>query len=194
MNPQAVRTATEADREAVLDTFVLSFGADPCARYLLPKPQDYLAGWRRFVMGLGGRALDHRTAFVTPDSAAAAFWLPPGVESDADALGALIESAVADEKKAVLGQVVEKMAEFHPHEPHWYLAVVGADPSRQGQGLGSALIKEGLRQCDEQGLPAYLESSNPRNIALYERHGFEVIGVIQPDDFPGLYPMLRAAC
>lgn len=193
MNPHDVRTATQAEREAALDTFVLAFGSDPCARYVWPNPRDYMAGWRGFAMGLGGRGLDHGSAFVTPDCAAAAFWLPPGVESDGDALGALIENSVPDEKKAVLGQVVEQMAEFHPHEPHWYLAVVGADPSRQGQGLGSVLIKQGLRKCDEQGLPAYLESSNPRNIPLYERHGFEVIGVIRPGDFPGLYPMFRPA-
>jgi GNAT superfamily N-acetyltransferase len=193
MNPQDVRTATQADREAVLDTFVLSFGADPCARYVLPKPQDYMAGWRGFAMGLGGRALDHGAAFVTADGAAAAFWLPPGVEPDGDALGAVIEQLVADEQKAVLAQVIEQMAQFHPHEPHWYLALLGADPSRQGRGLGSTLLKEGLRKCDEQGLPAYPESSNPRNIPLYERHGFEVIGAIRPDDFPGLYPMFRPA-
>ena len=42
-------------------------------------------------------------------------------------------------------------------------------------GLGSALIKHGLRQCDAQGLPAYLESSHPRNVPLYERHGFRVV-------------------
>jgi ribosomal protein S18 acetylase RimI-like enzyme len=193
MTPQDMRTATQADRESILDTFVLSFAADPCARYLWPKPRDYIAGWRRFAMGLGGRALDHDAAFVTEDGAAAAFWLPPGVESDSDTLGALIEEAVAEEKRAVLGQVVEQMAQFHPHDPHWYLALVGADPARQGEGLGSALIKQGLKACDEQGLPAYLESSNPRNIPLYERHGFEVVATIQPDDFPGLYPMYRPA-
>jgi GNAT superfamily N-acetyltransferase len=144
-------------------------------------------------MALGGPALDHGGAFVTEDGAAAAFWLPPGVESDGDMIGALIAEAIAEERRAVVGQVAEQMAHHHPHEPHWYLAVVGADPAHQGEGLGSALIKRGLKACDEQGLPAYLESSNPRNIPLYERHGFEVIAAIQPDGFPGLYPMYRAA-
>ena len=51
----------------------------------------------------------------------------------------------------------------------------------------------GVRECDAQGLPAYLESSHPRNVPLYERHGFEVMGVIQPGDFPPLIPMLRPA-
>jgi hypothetical protein len=40
-------------------------------------------------------------------------------------------------------------------------------------------------------LPAYLESSNPRNISLYERHGFEIIGLIQAGGSPTLTPMLR---
>jgi hypothetical protein len=46
---------------------------------------------------------------------------------------------------------------------------------------------------DETGLPAYLESSNPRNIPLYERFGFELLGVIQGGDFPPITPMLRSA-
>jgi ribosomal protein S18 acetylase RimI-like enzyme len=193
MNPQDVRTASADEGDQLVDTFVLSFGGDPCARYLFPKAKAFISGWRTFAMAMGGRSLDHGTAFVTADGAAAAFWLPPGVESDSEALGALMMSSAAPERLPVLGEVAELMTRHHPQEPHWYLALVGADPCRQGEGLGSALIKEGLRRCDEQGLPAYLESSHPRNIPLYERHGFEVIAEVKPADFPGLYPMYRPA-
>lgn len=85
------------------------------------------------------------------------------------------------------------MAAFHPEEPHWYLAMIGVDPSRQGRGLGSALLKAALRVVDEAGAPAYLESSNPRNTPLYERFGFQVMGKVAPGDFPGLEPMWRPA-
>ena len=193
MTPQDVRTATAADREAILDTLVLSFSGDPCARFVWPNSGAFMAGWRHFVMAMGGRAFDHGTAFVTEDHAAAALWLPPGVKSDGEALGALVEGSAPEARKATLAQVGEQMEEAHPQEPHWYLALVGCDPAHQGRGLGSLLIEEGLRRCDEQGLPAYLESSNPKNIPLYERHGFEVIGQVRPDDFPGVYPMLRPA-
>jgi ribosomal protein S18 acetylase RimI-like enzyme len=64
---------------------------------------------------------------------------------------------------------------------------------RQGRGLGSALLEAGLARCDSEGASAYLESSNPKNIPLYERYGFEALGVIEPDDFPPLTPMLRPA-
>ena len=192
MKPAPVRTATSADREAMSDTLLLSFSADPCVRYVFPKPRDFIAGWPPFVMAMGGRGLDHGTAFLTEDAAAAALWLPPGVEPDLETMFGLLAD-LRPERAAVLAQVGEQIRAFHPEEPHWYLAAVGVDPARQGEGLGSVLIKEGLRRCDADGLPAYLESSNPRNIPLYERHGFEVIGVIQPDDYPPLYPMLRAA-
>jgi ribosomal protein S18 acetylase RimI-like enzyme len=192
MKPAPVRTATPADREAMSDTLLLSFSADPCVRYVFPKPHDFIAGWPPFVMAMGGRGLDHGTAFLTEDDAAAALWLPPGVEPDLETMFGLLAD-LRPERAAVLAQVGEQIRAFHPEEPHWYLAAVGVDPARQGEGLGSVLIKEGLRRCDADGLPAYLESSNPRNIPLYERHGFEVIGAIQPDDYPPLYPMLRAA-
>jgi ribosomal protein S18 acetylase RimI-like enzyme len=190
--PTAIRTATTADRDSIVDTLLLSFSADPCVRYIFPKPRDFMAGWPPFVMAMGGRGLDHGAAFVTEDGAAVSLWLPPGIEPDLETmLGVLAD--VPEEKGAVLEQVGEQIRSFHPEEPHWYLAAVGVDPARQGEGLGSAMIKEGLRLCDAQGLPAYLESSNPRNVPLYERHGFEVIGLVQPDDYPPLYPMLRAA-
>jgi ribosomal protein S18 acetylase RimI-like enzyme len=193
MDPRSVRIAGPDEREALIDTFVLSFSGDPCARYVWPKPQDFMVHWRAMVMAMGGRGLDHGTAWVTENGAAAALWLPPGVESDAEAIGALIGSTAPEAKLAVLGEVAEQMDRHHPKEPHWYLAFVGCDPACQGQGLGAALLKEGLRACDAQGMPAYLESSSPRNIPLYERHGFEVMGVIQPGDFPGIYPMYRPA-
>ena len=66
------------------------------------------------------------------------------------------------------------MGRRHPRVPHYYLHAIGALRDCQGQGLGSALLKHTTRRCDEEGMPAYLESSSPRNVPLYERHGFEV--------------------
>jgi len=55
------------------------------------------------------------------------------------------------------------------------------------------LMKTALERVDAEGLPAYLESSNARNVSLYERHGFEVIGEIQHGSSPSMLPMYRAA-
>ena len=55
-------------------------------------------------------------------------------------------------------------------------------------------MKYALEEVDSDGLlPAYLESSNPRNMSLYKRYGFETIGQIKVSDVPPLHPMIREA-
>jgi ribosomal protein S18 acetylase RimI-like enzyme len=88
-------------------------------------------------------------------------------------------------------RVFEEMDRFHPKGPHWYLPLIGVDPTAQNQGHGSALLEHALGRSDADGLPAYLESSNPRNITLYQRHGFESMGTSQVGSSPRLVPMLR---
>jgi ribosomal protein S18 acetylase RimI-like enzyme len=83
------------------------------------------------------------------------------------------------------------MGSFHPEEPHWYLPLIGVDPSHQARGYGSMLMKHALERCDREEKLAYLESSNPRNLSLYIRHGFELIGTIQVADAPPVFPMRR---
>jgi ribosomal protein S18 acetylase RimI-like enzyme len=83
------------------------------------------------------------------------------------------------------------MGSYHPEEPHWYLPLIGVDPLHQGRGCGSALMRHALLVCDRDKTLAYLESSNSRNIPLYERHGFESLGTIQVGTSPQVFPMLR---
>ena len=63
----------------------------------------------------------------------------------------------------------------HPKEPkHWYLGYLGVRSDHQGQGIGSLILREVLDQADATSTSAYLESSNEKNLPLYERHGFAV--------------------
>ena len=86
------------------------------------------------------------------------------------------------------------MTEYHPSEPHWYLAMLGVDPLLQGNGIGSALLRYGLARADEQAMLAFLETGKPSNIPLYERSGFEVLAEVpNADGSVSTYPMLRPA-
>jgi GNAT superfamily N-acetyltransferase len=67
----------------------------------------------------------------------------------------------------------------------------GVDPAHQGKGLGGVLMRHATDICDRDGVLAYLESSNLRNVPLYERHGFEILGTIQAGSSPVITPMLR---
>ena len=68
---------------------------------------------------------------------------------------------------------------------------MGVDPLNHGRGLGSNILKKNLERIDKEGVVAYLESSNPKNINLYERHGFEIMGKVQEGDSPPIHPMIR---
>jgi ribosomal protein S18 acetylase RimI-like enzyme len=81
----------------------------------------------------------------------------------------------------------------HPKTPrHWYLPMIGVAPAWQGRGFGAALLRPMLSRCDQERTAAYLEASTPRNRALYERHGFEVIEeCTYADDAPLMWRMWR---
>jgi ribosomal protein S18 acetylase RimI-like enzyme len=191
MSVPAIRTVAAADAERAVAVLVLAFSADVATRWAFPEPSQYLAHFPAFVRAFGGRAFEHGTAYCAEDYGGAALWLPPGVQPDEDALGALFQRGVAEQTRGDLFAVLEQMASYHPTEPHWYLPLIGVDPTRQGKGCGSALLKHALARCDRDGRLAYLESSNPANIPLYERHGFEVAGTIQAGSSPPFWPMLR---
>ncbi|MEP6966557.1 MAG: GNAT family N-acetyltransferase [Pseudomonadota bacterium] len=187
-----VKAGTD-DVDAVVDILTLSFSSDPVSRHLWPDARTYLASFPRFARAFGGGAFALGTAWRGQGDEGAALWLPPGAEPDQEALATLVESTVAPGARDGVYGTLEQMAVYHPTLTHWYLPMIGVDPARQGHGVGSALLKEALKGVDEARLPAFLESSNPRNVPLYERHGFEVLGEIQVGDFPTLWPMLRAA-
>lgn len=70
----------------------------------------------------------------------------------------------------------------HPEEPLALLDSVAVEPAAQGRGIGSALIRFGLERARAAGHGAWIETGNPRNVPLYERHGFRVV---EDADAPG---------
>lgn len=190
MSP-SVRTATSDDQAAVIQTVVAAFAADPMTRWSWPRADDYLRAMPEFTLAFGGGAITSQSAHFTDDYAGAALWLPPGVEPDEATMVQMVEKTVAASIRGELYGVLEMMSIYHPKEPHWYLPLIGVDPPHQGKGHGAALLTHALKVCDRDQCPAYLESTNPRNITLYRRHGFEDLGVIQVGTSPPMTPMLR---
>ena len=76
--------------------------------------------------------------------------------------------------------------------PHWFLLVLGVDPTHQGQGVGGALLQPVLELADRDHLACLLDTNNEKNLLFYERHGFEVTGQERPDPLgPNVWVMLR---
>ena len=188
-----VTAITLSDVEQAIAVIVLAFSTDPAARWTYPDPHQYLTHFPAIVRAFGGKALAHGTGHHVSRFAGAALWLPPGIHPDEEALRAVLQGSVAAELQAEVFAVFEHMGRYHPSQPYWYLPLIGVDPVHQGKGYGSALLQHALLQCDRDHTPAYLESTNPANIRLYERHGFEVLDTIQVGSSPPIFPMLRAA-
>lgn len=185
-------TTAPSEAEQAIAVITLAFSSDPVARWTFPDPHQYLVHFPAIVRAFGGRAFAHGTGHHVAGFVGAALWLRPGIEPDEEALTAVVRASVAPARQAAAFAMFEQMGRHHPHEPHWYLPLIGVDPAHQGQGHGSALLQHALRRCDEDHVPAYLESTNPLNIPLYERHGFKRLTTIQVDSSPPMVPMLRA--
>jgi GNAT superfamily N-acetyltransferase len=190
MNQIQVRPARESEREQIISSLVLGFVTDPVARWCWPEAKAYLINTQKFVNAYGGKAFQHHSAWTENHYRGGALWLPPEVEPDEEALGEVV-ATLPEEKQAHLIATLEEIAHHHPAEPHWFLPLIAVEPIWQNRGIGPALMKQAVANCDEDGVPAYLESSNPRNVPLYERFGFKATGQVQHGDYPLFTPMVR---
>jgi ribosomal protein S18 acetylase RimI-like enzyme len=186
-----IKAAGTSGKRQIVDCITLAFSTDPMARWAYPNSQQYLEYFPNFIRLFGGRAFETETAYYINSFSAAALWLTPETSPDEEALAALVQNTVAKDLQGDLFALFEQMAGFHPVEPHWYLPLIGVDPMQQNKGYGSMLMQHALGVCDREGRPAYLESSNPRNITLYQRHGFEIVGTIQAGSSPPMFAMRR---
>ena len=181
----------QPDERRAIQTITLAFAGDPVCRWCWPDLDQYLEAMPAFTTAFGGRAFGHDTALCTADYRGVALWLPPGIGVDEAGVDAVLQASIEPARQAELYRMFEDMARYHPAEPHWYLPLIGVDPAAHGQGYGGYLLQQSLERCDRDGVIAYLEATSERNIPLYQRHGFQVVGTIQVGSSPPLVPMLR---
>src|SRR6476646_3796302 len=113
--------ATTTDEDRAIATLVTAFANDAVTRWFLRDAHFYLTYWPRLIRALGGAAFDGGTAHSIDDHAGVALWLAPGVSSDDEALGALAVEAAPEDQQDEIFAFMAQVAEFHPHDPHWYL-------------------------------------------------------------------------
>ena len=193
MTVRAFSRVREEDSARALDVLVLAFSADPVERWMYAEPREYLNHFPAFLSAFAGNAFAEESVWSLGEFSAVALWLPPGTEPDGDAIVAVLTESVAPEKHEDVLAVLGQMDEAHPSFPHWYLPWFGVDPTLQGRGLGGELMESCLRILDEDHLPVYLETPNPRSIPFYERFGFEATGAAQAGGCPPITFMLRGA-
>jgi ribosomal protein S18 acetylase RimI-like enzyme len=193
MSSPSAEPVGASEQSKALAALVSAFIIDPVMRWLFPTSEAYLTHFPVFAAAFGGKAFATETAWRLGEFSAVAFWLPPGAEPDEDTVVAVLSESLSPSKQGESFAVLEQMEVAHPKYAHWYLPWLGVDSAVQGRGLGTQLMNPCLATVDEDHLPAFLETPNPRNISFYERHGFEVTAVSQAGTCPPVTSMLRAA-
>ena len=198
MTPQA-RPARKADIRELAGVLARAFYDDPVMTWVLPDSEARLASLTRTFTALtrhhhlAGDASE--VACDGPGIGAAALWDPPNRwKHTAREQFAMLPLffRVFGFRPARVRQLQDMMERKHPEEPHWYLAVIGSDPTVRGKGFGQVLMRSRLDRIDAEHAPAYLESTKYQNIAYYQRFGFEVTReIVLPEGGPTMWPMWR---
>jgi ribosomal protein S18 acetylase RimI-like enzyme len=203
---QDVRDVTKDDLDVVVGVCAAGFYDDPVMRWVFRDDGERLAQLRAVFATLGRDYLAGNGIVHVVGEHAVALWRDPEHghdritaervasdtgetdEREADSAPPLAFAPDEFERLGILGA---SMLAAHPDERHWYLHVLSTVPERQGRGLGTRALAPVLARCDADSVPAYLESTNPRNVTLYERHGFVGTGEITLPDGPSLLQMWR---
>lgn len=103
------------------------------------------------------------------------------------AAGALVVSLVAVSDDQILGHVAFSPVSIEGGQGGWYgLGPVSVSPPHQGQGIGGALIREGLQQLQESGAAGCVVLGDP---GYYQRFGFKHDPAIRYEGAPAEYFM-----
>jgi ribosomal protein S18 acetylase RimI-like enzyme len=179
-----VRLATRDEIPTLAAVLARAFAGDPFYRYLAGDAPERSQRMRDGWVGLLRHASAGLSAtYTTDDHAGVALWQPPGTSGP----GFIASLRLLPPMSRLAGgfrhlreisramSLLEQRRRHHAPGPHFYLAALGVEPDRQGEGVGTALVQPALALADADAIPAYLETATGRNVLLYERLGFTVV-------------------
>lgn len=174
----------EFDR--AVEILAAAFYTDPAWSWAFPDDDKRLAQHARFWSLLTEGAVRYPYTFLDSTRSACAVWIPPGMPDTTEEQGQAVLDLVDNElgeHAAKVRDLFTRFDEAHPQQPpHFFLTLLGTDPEQWGHGIGLRLLGDTLEVIDREGVPAYLEASNPGNVPLYERYGFKQIGSFDVPD------------
>ncbi len=177
-----IRKITKKDMRVVQGTMADSFEHDPLYSYFVndnERRKRFLTVFMHFRLLFG---IKKGATRILDDGSGVAVWIPPGIKMRPMYLAlyggftALLQCA-KDERKRILDYVnyVDDILDRHINGEYWHLAPLCVSPERQGQGLGSALLRDGLARTSKTGLPCVVTTQTLANKAFYEKNGFTTL-------------------
>jgi len=193
---QQIRRARSSDVPELAGMLARAFDDDPVASWAYRPTRLRPAALERFQAARLRQLIAEEEVWTSEGLGCAALWAPParwrrGAREEAGLLRSFLHPRLLVRLPIVFFGW-HGMERHHPLSPkHWYLAVLGTEPSLQGRGLASKVLRGVLDQCDSDGVGAYLESSKESNIDFYARHGFRVVEEIRLTRGPSMWTMWR---
>jgi Acetyltransferase (GNAT) family len=187
-----VRPAATEDLDTASATLSDGFAADLVFRWLAGRPLsdvDLLPVFRALLRGdlqpaasaaHGGESLVH----IDRVARAAAAWRAPSRRpAENPKQMRMVAAFVNDFRLRRCLPALKSLAMIeasHPTHlpPHYYLVCIATRSAIKGSGCGSRVINNMLDVCDAEGVPAYLECSNPASIPFYLNHKFVSRGLL----------------
>ena len=162
------------DRPSVVETVVTAFAQDPAFTAFFGAGDDFVELCTRFAGYLFDRRVHRSSAWVGHDGGVVALWDRPDAPNSVAGDHAGLTLDLGDEAQARLDHYDEAVHHALPDEPHWYLGILATHPAHRGRGLGRRLAEPGLLAARSDGVPAFLETTNPDNVRVYESAGWQV--------------------
>lgn len=193
-----LRHARRADLPSIAELWTDAFAHDPYLRWVQPDDAGWSAFGRAWMTFIAELAFERGHTYVDDHGVVATAWIPPDLSlvgpDDLTRATSILAEHAGDERAAQAVASIMAARSHWTEDPHWTLQYIGVRPSHQGDGLGAAAIAPMLAICDAESLPCGLVSTNPRNVAFYERHGFTTIAEVETSDgLAVLRPMLRGS-
>lgn len=196
-----VRAGRADEVERIGDVLAEAFRDDPVISWVVRDDEERESARLAFFTGYAAEEFEHgrrvQVAERQGEVQAAALWTDPPGGVASLTLGGIhqlwgLRQITGVRRFPRFIKLIRATESRYPKFPHYYLGAIGAAERARGAGIGGALLRATLTECDAAGMPAYLESSNPRNLSFYWRHGFRVLEELSLGrNAPSLTLMLR---
>ncbi len=193
VEPEAARPA---DLDPIAAMMARALLGSPTWTWAFPAPERRFLALRavwRFDLGSG---LPHGWVWKVEDGASASLWYPPGTigsdPTEGERFERVLDDSLEPSEAQLMREVFASFEAHHPAAPHHYLSLLATDPEHAGRRLGTALLADNLARIDAAGSAAFLETTNPVNLPMYERFGFRLCGEFElPAGGPKVAQMWR---
>jgi ribosomal protein S18 acetylase RimI-like enzyme len=174
--------ARRKDKQRVVEILSAAFDTNQSVNYLVKQDEKRRLRIRRLMAYAFEVCLDFGKVMISLDDKACAMVLFPdrkkvSLRSVCRDLGfiAMVTGFGNVGKVLKREQLINTQ---HADANSYYIWFIGVDPEHKGQGKGTLLLQELLKDAGRKGRPVYLETSVDMNVPWYQRAGLSVYHIL----------------